>query len=138
MQPLNLQFPIVFENGHKIEQVGFWCRYCGSIPPHKDLFGTVSRLIEPVADVSARFVCEKCGKESHYRIRLKHDRTYQYIKHGEWVTESSKLGRYARYKLAFFGFIMVSRIKLNTGNVLSALKHFRRAIQRHRSHDKES
>lgn len=137
MQPLNVQFPIVFENGHKIEHVGFWCKYCGSVPPHKNLFGTVSRLIEPVADVSARFVCNECGNESHYRIRLKHDKTFQYIKHGKWVTESSKLSRYARCKLAFFGFIAVCLIKLNTGNVMRALQRYRRAIQRHRSNNKE-
>ena len=86
---LKTYFPLQFDNGHRVDTIGFWCKQCSQIAHPDQVYGTVSRLIASAADVRATIDCP-CGHLSEYLIRLKDDKSYTYLDEGGWHTESGK------------------------------------------------
>lgn len=95
-------FPLLFNNGYRVETIGFWCKQCHVIAHPGAIYGTVSRITPHAADIRASLLCS-CGCHSTYRIRLKDDASYQYIEDDCWHTKSGKLSYYRKLWLYLAG-----------------------------------
>ena len=124
---LQSQFPIQFANGHRVETIAFWCKQCSVIASPDTVHGSVSRIVANSADVRAVLHCS-CGHVSHYTIRLKDDKSYDYLDDGYWHTDSGRRSLLRRVWFAASGRAMMLLFSLQCRTVVKKLKVLRNRL----------
>ncbi len=118
---LNESFPVVFENGHRVETLSFWCTDCRVIASPDQVYGHVSRLTSSAVDVWATYECV-CGRRQEYRIRLQDNRSYMYLDESGWHCDTTLLTFRKRVRLRLVGGVLTCFLALKSRGIANSLR----------------
>lgn len=79
------QLPVVFENGHRLNELYGHCQKCGHRMEPERFRGSLSRAFAKVAVLSAIGYCEDCNLYSRFHYRFHDDGSRTGTKNGVWT-----------------------------------------------------
>lgn len=85
-------FPVVFENGSKVDGLAAHCAKCGKEVPSGDLHATLTRT-RYNAVIAGHALCFECHTATPFEARLRDDGTFLCRKKNGWLEGRYNTGR---------------------------------------------